>query len=119
MPGRTKLYNDIHSYYRGRGEHAFALANPFVLIRHAWNGKEAGGHERLSHRVRVLFAFLSFQLHRCVRYEPFGPWPHFPQSGPSSTTAPTSSPRQGCVHLATAPEHEGAVVDEWDSDHEQ
>ena len=112
------MYNDIHSYYRGRGEHAFALAYPFALIRHAWNGREAGGHEILSHRVRVLFAFLGFQLHRRVRYEPFGPWPHFPQSSSSSTAAPLAPPTQGSVHLATAPEHEGAVVDEWVSDQE-
>eukprot|EP00667_Euglena_gracilis_P024068 EG_transcript_27469 len=105
----------MHSYYRGRGEHAFALAYPFAIMRHAWNGKEAGGHERLAHRVRVLFGFLSFHLHRRLRYEPFGPWSHFPQSSSSSTPAPVSTPT---VQYASAPEHEGAVVDEWDSDHE-
>ena len=115
MPGKTKLYNEMHSYYRGRGEHAFALAYPFAIMRHAWNGKEAGGHERLAHRVRVLFGFLSFHLHRRLRYEPFGPWSHFPQSSSSSTPAPVPT---STVQYASAQEHEGAVVDEWDSDHE-
>ena len=115
MPGKTKLYNDLHSYYRGRGEHAFALAYPFAITRHAWNGREAGGHEKLCHRVRVLFAFLSFHLHRRLRYEPFGPWQHFPQGSSSSATALAPVQDEG-GRRAEAPEHSGAVVDEWESD---
>ena len=36
------------------------IAYPFALTRHAWNGREAGGHERLAHRLRI--GFLSFHL---------------------------------------------------------
>lgn len=120
MPGKTKLYNDIHSYYRGRGEHAFALAYPFAITRHPWNGREAGGHEKLCHRVRVLFGFLSFHLHRRIRYEPFGPWQHFPDRSSSSMPAPggNQEAENAQVRLAEAPEHAGAVIDEWESDEE-
>ena len=67
MPGRTKLYNDIHSCYRGRGEHLFGLTHPFGLMRHSWDGRDATGHakeglsrvtqhaRRLSARVQHLY----------------------------------------------------------------
>jgi hypothetical protein len=84
MPGRTKLYNDMHSYIRGRGEHLFGMAHAFALMRHSWDGRQAPGHHRLLCRVRVLFGFLSFHLHRRLRYEVFGPWPHFPNIDPAA-----------------------------------
>ena len=80
-------------------------------------------HVLLCHHVRVLFAFFSFHLHRRIRYEPFGPWQHFPCQTPSSTTAPKPREEEGenaGVRLAAVPEHAGAgaVVDEWESDEE-
>jgi hypothetical protein len=96
------------------------MAYPFAITRHAWNGREAGGHERLCHRVRVLFAFLSFHLHRRIRYEPFGPWAHFPQRSSSSSTASVQDQNDEVTHREPkAPEHAGAVVDEWASDEDE
>ena len=95
MPGRTKLYNDIHSYYRGRGEHLFGLTHPFGLMRHSWDGCGATSHAKLLNCMRVLFGFLTVHLHRRIRYEVYGPWDHLPQD---STDVAEEQPADSARH---------------------
>ena len=75
--GRTKLYNDIHSYYRGRGEHFFRFIPPthFALMRHSRDRRGPTGHQKLLNRVRLSFRVPSFHLHHRLRYEVYGPLP--------------------------------------------
>ena len=63
----------------------------------------------------VLFGFLSFHLHRRIRYEGYGPWDHMPQDSTGvaeeQPTDSTPAPR-----VSTTAAHDGAVTDEWESD---
>ena len=103
MPGRTKLFNDIHSYSCDRGQHLFGMAHPFAMIRHSWNGRSPTGHKKLLIRVCVLFCFLSFHLHRRLRYEVYGPWDHIP---------PTPQESQEGANISVEGVHEDVEVED-------
>jgi hypothetical protein len=40
LAGAPQAYNELHSYYRARAEHLFALFYPFGLIQHKFHGRE-------------------------------------------------------------------------------
>ena len=81
-------------------------------MRHSWDGREATGHLKLLNRLRVLFGFLSFQLHRRLRYEVYGPWAHFPPQ--PGTGADVDA--QPSVFMSGSAAHQGAVIAVWGSD---
>ena len=125
MGGQAQAYNEVHSFYRARAEHLFSLFAPFGLVCHCWGGRDEPAFMNRCHRLRVLTGFISFPLHRRMRYEPYGPWPHNPPSvapAPAQAPAPTPSPNrrtnEAGQNVATDATDLDAVVDEWQSDDE-
>lgn len=73
------VYNQIHGFFRARAEHLFALLWTFALVRVPWRGREEIGCDKLFKRLKVLLNLVNFLLRRIWRYEPYGPWAHFPE----------------------------------------
>ena len=93
----------------------FGLTYPFGLMRHSWDGCGATSHAKLLNCMRVLFGFLTVHLHRRIRYEVYGPWDHLPQD---STDVAEEQPADSAPapRVSTTAAHDGAVIDEWESD---
>jgi hypothetical protein len=87
-------------------------------------------------RLRVLSGFISFSLHRRLRYEPYGPWSHFPPSAADPIAPESGSPLntqgdiasssndQSFIHpesevVLQDPAHEGAVVEAWSDEDDE
>ena len=69
-------YNDVHGFYRARVEHLFARLWQWRIVRNVWtrSATELHGH------VRILLHLTQFCIRRQTRYQPYGPWPHVPES---------------------------------------
>ena len=69
-------YNDVHGFYRARVEHIFARLWQWRIVRNVWtrSATELHGH------VRILLSLTQFCIRRQTRYQPYGPWPHVPES---------------------------------------
>ena len=71
-----KMYNDVHGFYRARVEHLFARLWSWKIVRNTWTGSSAELHAT----TRVLLHLTQFITRRQTRYQPYGPWPHVPES---------------------------------------
>ena len=69
-------YNDVHGFYRARVEHLFARLWQWRIVRNVWTccATELHGH------MPILLHLTQFCIHRQIRYQPYGPWPHMPES---------------------------------------
>ena len=69
-------YNDVHGFYCARVEHLFARLWQWRIVRNVWtrSATELHGH------VRILLHLTQFCIRRQTRYQPYGPWPHVPES---------------------------------------
>ena len=85
LTGAGASYNNVHSFYRARIEQTFAFFWTFSFVRNGWRGREEVGAERFFRYLKVFINFANFYLRRNVRYEPYGPWSHFPEGEASST----------------------------------
>ena len=72
-----RVYNNMaHGFYRARVEHLFARLWQWRIVRNVWtrSATELHGH------VRILLHLTQFCIRRQTRYQPYGPWPHVPES---------------------------------------
>ena len=69
-------YNDVHGFYRARVEYLFARLWQWRIVRNVWtrSATELHGH------VRILLHLTQFCIRTQTRYQPYGPWPHVPES---------------------------------------
>ena len=97
-------YNDGHQFIRGRGEHPFTQLYTWavccdVCTKLGLNWEE--WIQRLHLMVHAVVHVQQFMNKRSVKYQPQGPWGHFPKKifrtkactvdSDSSTCSPTSS----------------------------
>ena len=69
-------YNDVHGFYRARVEHLFARLWQWRIVHNVWtrSAMERHGH------VCILLHLTQLCICRQTRYQPYGPWPHVPES---------------------------------------
>ena len=70
------MYNDIHGFYRARVEHLFGRLWAWKVVRNTWTGSPHDLHAT----TRILLHLTQFLTRRQTRYQPYGPWPHVPES---------------------------------------
>ena len=74
-------YNDGHSFIRGRGEHPFTQLYTWGGCREVFQKRGLDLHDRIQRlhvMVHVVVHIQQFVNKRSLRYQPFGPWNHFP-----------------------------------------
>ena len=69
-------YTDIHGFYHARVEHLLACLWQWRIIRNVWIGSAAELHGH----VHILLHLTQFCIRRQTSYQPYGPWPHAPES---------------------------------------
>ena len=77
-------YNDVHGFYCARVEHLFARLWHWKIVCNVWMGSARDLHQH----VRVLLHLTLFFIRRQTRSQPYGPWPHVPESAWAQQDAP-------------------------------
>lgn len=83
LPEWCAKYNDGHGFIRGRVEHVFMQLWSWGVCRETFRKHGNSVEDRMQRvqwLVRSVVHIQQFINRRNVRYEPFGPWDHFPAS---------------------------------------
>ena len=75
-------YNDGHIFIRGRGEHPFTQLYTWGVCREVFQKRGLDLDDRIQRLYMMVHAVVHIQQFvnkRNLRYQPYGPWGHFPE----------------------------------------